>query len=514
MPVRQSPPGPERARDLPPGPSDPWSARDRGAALLLSIAFALLYGATWQPELQDDGPRLVTLVHRGANYYHPLYAWLGAGLDGLLPGNAYDALRVLAVGCGGALVGATYLFARLVGSRPTTSLLVAGLAAVSPASWNAGTTVELHGLHATIATAVTILVFLLPRSNDGGRVRRFALLGSLTGGAMLLLTSHWSGVTLLPGLLVGIVTLGEISPRRRLLAVLALLAGVALAVPIGNWMRFGEPSWGTTVGGSVSSYLTWDRLSPWEVAVREWFVPNRYAMILAALGAFAVRGRVGLTLLVLLLARFAAFLWYGFEQRGGFSLASVPVLAVLVAAFVERVRLPLGRSGGASWIGGVVVSGFLVLQAVESPGVVRSGERGWPVADRVERLRDAAGGRRAWVLSAQSRAPVVDVFCDEIVEIELRPLAARAWSLDQAPPAFDAEYRAPVVDAARAEGVELLIVDLSYRHARSGDEWARSHVDALVDGLSIEGRTRKLRDEAWPLLVVELEGGDLAGLNE
>ena len=170
-------------------------ALDGGLALLIGLGLALIYRATRQRWLWNDGFGLGPQLEwdPGSSWPHPLYLPVVRALAAL-PGEAwpYGPLWAASWLPGALSIAALFLWLRRTVER-SVALCWSLLFAFSPLVWFFATTIEVHALHAAVVGLGALLVWQLPWA-------RPALALPLAALAFLALAaSHLTAALLLPG---------------------------------------------------------------------------------------------------------------------------------------------------------------------------------------------------------------------------------------------------------------------------------------------------------------------------
>lgn len=248
------------ARGPEPGPSGaerptrggtPLTPADGGLALLLALGLALIYRATRQRWLWNDGFGLGPLLewNPDGSWPHPLYLPVVRALGRLLGETwPYGALQA-ASWLPGALAGAgLYLWLRRTEQRAVAAAwsLVWALA---PLCWFFATTIEVHALHAAAVALCAPLCLALPWSRPALALP-LAALTFLPVGA-----SHLTAVLLLPGwwalCRLGAARQRPLAPLEAWLLLPGLLAGAWLLTLLGS----ASSHWGGGLGHTVLRIL-------------------------------------------------------------------------------------------------------------------------------------------------------------------------------------------------------------------------------------------------------------------
>ncbi len=448
---------------------------ERGAPLVIGVAFAtacVLLGQAW---LFGDGPYLVTVLARAREagelpvWRHVLYLPLALALAELLDLERSDvACRLVSALSGGVLVGASYALVR----RSLPRLLAGAAAlliALSPAVVFFSTTVELHALHGALSALVALALVAAPP-----RLRAAVTLL----GPWILFLAHESSVLLFPGLLL-------IAARPDLLGApgersatgkggfrapaLRVAVGFSLGYVTAAAIKLGAPGGGLSNLGLVERFggIAFELDVLWPGALEPFLVP----LVLASIGLL----RPPRALLLAFLLPHLAFLVLVFHDpnAGGYLLPIAWVLALAAARTLARAPRLL-------WLAAPLV----LAQLVELRQLLGPKHQG-PLRERRERRLRAAEEalpRGGTLISADLSLQTIEGLALGLHETNLWREVSSSTARGESSAAFAERVLPHVQHLLRTQ--PGLAIDLGFR-AEPASSPSREHMESLC-ALAVE----------------------------
>lgn len=401
------------------------------AALVFALAAGVLYRATWQEFMFDDGPTMAVFVALDLGpWYHVLLVPIAMQVKALfgLSGGLTPLLWVSTLS-GAIATAATYGFLRRMDATRASAATATALFATAPALWFQSTTTEVHALHAAVVTLAALLFTLLPWHARGVRFAGSVLAGALLVGALVL--AHRAGITAGGGFLA----LAWVLARRRgstrsawvwlfLVGPVFLVGGLVAnawggtllgalpgqhggAAPLAVWKAFGN-------GSGAARQIAADWLAAWPLVA-----------LLALVGLFAPAHRRRDELPIVLagvLPAVVVFAGIGLPSMGGYALAAAPfvLLAALRGVHGLLRRTPL-RSATIVATLLVAVHATLTLFELRDDERVAFGRLGVERANAMRKLLPDGGT----LLSVDASKQLVTARVPNVEEPSLRGVLPR-----------------------------------------------------------------------------------------
>lgn len=473
------------------------------AALLAALA-AGAYALFPAQHVGADGTGLLELhvaggtSGAGRGYHHVLFLPVARLFAALAPGlSPLRELHLLSALAGGALVGATYLLARVLGAERRSCAVAALLAGCAPGAVANATWIEVHALHAAVVACGAAAVL----AARGGGVA----LALAAAGYALAYGTHQSGIVLGLGFTALVAWAAERRGERVALPRLAGAAAVLLAagvgaMALGTLWRTGALD--TGIGDAAEFTGRWQAVGSMGAALwEEWALPLGIALPLGLAGLATGVGRRALVCCAGLAGvPLAFFAWYGIVERGGFLLPGLPLYAALAARALDRVPRRAFPAAAA-----------LVLAAQGALGA-----RDWmqwnahhALDERLAQVDRALpeGGTLLSLPFPENSCPRADLFRPPVREVALQGLVWEQVLAGRSPEDVASAVADRAGEALR-EGptaVDLAFVDaILSRPASDGVAYVR----ALADALPARFETERLEHPDWPMLVLVGERGD------
>lgn len=501
-----------------PGSPQPLRRADLGLAAGLFLAAAVLYCATRQEWLWNDGFGLVSRLawNPEADWPHPGYLPTVRTLAWFRPSNwPYAPLLAASWLPGAVLAAGLFLLARTRLERGH-ALLLGGALVLSPLMWFFATTIEVHALHGAAVTGGLCLLYVLP-----WRRPRLALSLAVLCFVPAAAT-HLMASLLIPGWLALCHWLARSHGRVLRSAHLGglLLALFALELLVlwnsdADWWRASATRSGTQVEALAPLQALsgiWAQIQrdaqPLRLAwLKEYLLsplgwiygPLLWLLVLAGVARGFTRGDAGAStrpwLWFVLPLLLATAVW-GVPNRGGYLMGVLPGLSVLAAQGYSDLSLR------ARWLPALAP---LLLLSVAWPAQreVLAWRETYAQEDRRERARSAseALGGRGLLVSLDPRRQPIGFDQPGILEFQAAEQFIQGLQAGQTP-ALLAERISSEVERLHTTGLSPVAIDARWLTRAAGPE-LEPYVRAFSEALNERFDLRTIPSPTWPLLRIE-----------
>lgn len=496
---------------------------DLALGLLLGLVATLLYRATWQEYLWDDGPRMAAHVSADLGPWYHLALVPAAELVQRWTGAPGGVLPLLILSTFGAVVAvvATFWYLRAMGAGRRIAGIATVLVGLSTPLWFLGTTTEIHTLHAGAVVFVALLFCALPWGRRGPAFAASVAIAAVLLAATVLV--HRSALVTGGGSLALARLLSERRGAHRpawlwLFVVGPLWLATGLVVGHFGGLLFGDVSLQHDNTHAIGIFTAFHALGhPIPQLWEDWVASWPAVFVLAVVGAVVcwrdgsredgpirtattrARRPVLWVALAGILPAVALFAALGIRSSGGYAAATLPFLLLLVVEALEFARRRLSETG---------------LAVLASVAIVASAAGAWHESHDPIRLRDGRiGVERAretsallpdggYVLSADPTTQLIDARVPNVTEYNVSVVLPRRRG-----PGTSFPTSIPMLDALVAENSGRVLWDPNWRELVPVDSPQRKlnilPLEAYFERMfTIERRSAGRREYwqlSWPL---------------